>query len=176
MMKTSILVLLCVLLTSYANAQREINDNTFGGIGAGVLAPVGDYKTNFNSGFQINAEINGRIYKPLWFCFDAAFESLPVNGAVLTTAKPVSTLGGGLGLKLFLLHFLYVGGSAGVRGVVAGVIPGSDRTTVYYNLGAGVFPLKFLQVFANYNVWQAQTGYPTNNYIVAGVKFSFGRK
>jgi hypothetical protein len=166
----------CMLTITYAQAQHEIRDNTFGGLGAGLIAPQGYYKNNVNSGFQINGEINGRIYRPLWFYVGGAYESLPAANTVINTAGPVSTLGGGLGLKIFLVKFIYVNGGAGIRAVVSGSIPNSDNSTIYYECGGGVYLLKFLNVFVNYTSWQAQTGYPANNYFVAGLKFSFGRK
>lgn len=177
MKKTIIALAACLLMVSYAQAQHEIKDNTFGGFGAGLLSPGGNLKTNFKGGFQVNAEINGRIYKPLWFYAAGEFENYPANStAVSADIQGVSTLGGGLGLKIFPCRYFYVSGGAGVRGVISGTIPHSDHSTIYYNAGAGIYPVKFLAVFAGYTIWQAQTGYPSNNYFVAGVKLSFGRK
>ena len=176
MKKMTIILIVSLFAIKNTRAQREMRDNTFGGIGAGFLAPVGKFNDSLNSGFQINAEINGRIYRPLWFYVDGSFEYLPVTNTVLTTKTPISTIGGGVGLKIFLLKFLYVKGGAGVRGVVSGRVPNSDNSTVYYNCGAGIYLLKFLNVFADYTSWQAQTGFPANNYFVAGIKLSFGRK
>ncbi len=170
------LVCLCLLTVIYAQAQHEMRDNTFGGIGAGLLSPLGNYKINAKSGFQVNAEINGRIYRPLWFYVDAAYENLPLNNSVLVTSSAISTIGGGVGVKLFPVKFLYLKGGAGIRGVISGVLPDSDNSTIYFNAGAGLYLLKFLNVFADYNSWQAQTSKPANNYIVAGIKLSFGRK
>jgi hypothetical protein len=176
MKKLAMPIFLCLLASTYAQAQRQIKDNTFGGIGAGLIAPQGYYKDHVNSGFQLNAEINGKIYRPLWFYVDVAYENLPANNSVITTSGALSTIGGGVGLKLFLLKFIYVNGGAGIRGVVSGSIPNADNSTIYFNFGGGLYLLKFLNVYAEYNSWQAQTGYPANNYLVAGVKLSFGRK
>ena len=176
MKRLAMLLFLCLLTAVYAKAQHQMRDNTFGGIGAGLLSPLGDYKVNAKSGFQVNAEINGRIYRPLWFYVDVAYENLPLNSSVLVNSSAISTLGAGLGIKIFPVKFLYIRGGGGIRGVVSGTLPNSDNSTVYLNAGAGLYLLKFLNVFVDYNTWQAHTDTPANNYIVAGVKFSFGRK
>ncbi len=172
--------LLCLLVLTSLQAQHQ-RSNTFGGFGFGFVTPQTDFKNGYASGFQISGEVNGRLYRPLWLYLSVNYENFTADNTVVInpTSDPspnLTAIGGGLGLKIFPVKFLYINAGGGIKGLVSGTVLNSDKSTAYFDFGAGLYIAKFLGVFVNYTSWQLRTDNPSYNYLTAGAKISFGRR